>query len=128
MTSFDTVRITLVRAQDDEASFSPNYQHELKQFYHLVRADRTRMSAAAFTMEGITGDSGFTGEFVVPLNQDIGPVLGRAAVAWLQGRAGRIVRFSMGELNFDIATLGEFDALLAKARAIKLTDFKGPLS
>jgi hypothetical protein len=75
MTPFDTVRITLVRAQDDEASFSPNYQHELKQFYHLVRADRTRMSAVAFTMADVTGDSGFTGEFVVPLNQEIGPVL-----------------------------------------------------
>jgi hypothetical protein len=119
MMPFDTVRITLVRAQDDAASFSPNYQHELKQFYHLVRADRTRMSAVAFTMAGVTGDSGFTGEFVVPLNQEIGPVLGRAAVAWLQGRAGRIVRLSMGEINFDIGELGEFDVLFAKARAMK---------
>jgi len=126
MAPFDTVRVTLVRGQDDDASFSPNYQHELKQFYHLVRADRTRMSAVAFTMAGVTGDSGFTGEFVVPLNQEIGPVLGRAAVAWLQGRSGRVVRFTMGELNFDIGTLGEFDALLAKARAMKFTAQKGP--
>jgi hypothetical protein len=128
MMPFDTVRITLVRAQDDEASFSPNYQHELKQFYHLVRADRTRVSAVAFTMVGVTGDSGFTGEFVVPLGQEIGPVLGRAALAWLQGRAGRLVRFSMSELNFDIGTLGEFDALLAKARAMKRIGLKGPSS
>jgi hypothetical protein len=128
MSPFDTVRITLVRAQDDEASFSPNYQHELKQFYHLVRADRTRMSAVAFTMAGVTGDSGFTGEFVVPLGQEIGPVLGPAALAWLQGRAGRIVRFTMGDLNFDIGTLGEFDALLVKARAMKIHSQKGTAS
>ncbi|WP_089163979.1 hypothetical protein [Caballeronia sordidicola] len=128
MTPFDTVRITLVRAQEDEASFSPNYLHELKQFYHLVRADRTRMSAVAFTMAGVTGDSGFTGEFVVPLNQEIGPVLGRTAVAWLQGRPGRTVRFTMGELNFDISGFCEFDALLAKARAMKRISLKGQLS
>ncbi|WP_172812056.1 hypothetical protein [Burkholderia sp. PAMC 28687] len=30
-----------------------------------------------------------------------------------------IVRFSMGEINFDIGELGEFDVLFAKARAMK---------
>lgn len=55
-----TIRLTLVRSKDDEATFSPNYQRELKQFYQLVRADGTRMSAVSFTMAGVAEDRGLT--------------------------------------------------------------------
>jgi hypothetical protein len=113
-----TLRMTLVRSIDDEAAFSPNYQREIKQFYHLVRADHTRISAIAFTMPGVSDDSGFTGEFVVPLSQQIGAVLARAAFAWRQGQAGRIVRLTLGTLDFDVGTASELEALLARAQAL----------
>lgn len=113
-----TLRLTLVRSADDEAAFSPNYQRELKQFYHLVRVDRTLMSAVAFTMPGVADDSGFTGEFVVPLTQEVGSVLARAALAWRQARAGRIVRLTLGTLDFDVGTASELEALVTRAQAL----------
>jgi hypothetical protein len=113
-----TLRLTLARAVDDEAAFSPNYQRELKQFYHLVRADQTRISAIAFTMPGVSDDSGFTGEFVVPLRQKIGPALARAALAWRNARSGRIVRLTLGTLDFDVGTASALEALVTRAQAL----------
>lgn len=111
-----TLRLTLVRSTVDEAVFSPNYQRELSQFYQLVRADRTRISAVSFTMPGVADDRGFTGEFVVPLAQAIGPTVARAALAWRQGRTGRIVRLTLNTHEFDIGTPEEFEALLKRAQ------------
>jgi hypothetical protein len=39
MPTTKTLRLTLVRAPDDEASFSPGYQTELRQFYSLASAE-----------------------------------------------------------------------------------------
>ncbi|WP_244808902.1 MULTISPECIES: hypothetical protein [Caballeronia] len=113
-----TLRLTLVRSAGDEAAFSPNYQRELKQFYHLVRADHTRISAIAFTMPGLSDDTGFTGEFVVPLSQEIGPVLARAALAWRNAQAGRVVRLTLGTLDFDVGTASALEALVTRAQAL----------
>ncbi|CAE6827181.1 hypothetical protein [Paraburkholderia haematera] len=114
-----TLRLTLVRSEDDQAAFSPGYQAELRQFYHLVRADGTRVSAVAFTMDTVGASGGLVGEFVIPLAQVIGPVLGSAAVAWLQGRAGRKLRLKVGDIEVEANTQAEFDALLAKAIAVR---------
>jgi hypothetical protein len=87
-----TLRLTLVRADNDEAAFSPNYQTELRQFYQLVRVDNVRISATAFTTDSIGATGDLVGEFVMPLADVISPMLGAAAIAWLQGRAGRRLR------------------------------------
>jgi hypothetical protein len=119
MTLVDSQRMTLVRAPEDEASFSPNYQAELRRFYSLVRADGIRVSAISFTMNNVAGSDGLVGEFVVPLGQVIGPGLGRAAIAWLQGRGGRVLRLKIGDLEVEVTAQSEFDVLLAKALAMK---------
>ncbi|MDR5806556.1 hypothetical protein [Caballeronia sp. LZ001] len=113
-----TLRLALVRSADDEATFSPNYQRELREFYQLVRADRTRMSAVSFTMHGVQDDRGFTGEFIVPLAQTIGSTLLRGALAWRQSRTGRTLRMTFNKLEFDIGTSDEFEALLKRAQSI----------
>jgi hypothetical protein len=115
----DTLRLTLVHAAADAAAFSPGYQGELRQFYQLVRASGIRMSAVAFTLAGVAGDRGLTGEFVVPLAQEIGPVLARAALAWRQARAGRLVRLTLGGLDVEAGTPEDIGALLARAQALK---------
>jgi hypothetical protein len=114
-----TLCLTLARSADDEAAFSPGYQAELRQFYQLVRADGIRVSAVAFTMDSVGASGGLVGEFVIPLAQVIGPVLGGAAVAWLQGRAGRKLRLKVGGMEVEANTQAEFDALLAQAIALR---------
>ncbi|GAB5100537.1 hypothetical protein [Caballeronia sp. HLA56] len=113
-----TLRLTLIRSTYDEAAFSPNYQRELRQFYHLARADHTRISAIAFSVPGVSADSGYTGEFVVPLSQEIGPVLARAALAWINSQAGRILRLTLGSLDFDLRTSSDFETLLKRAQTL----------
>jgi hypothetical protein len=114
----ETLRLTLLRSENDAVSFSPTYQAELRQFFQLVRADGTRLSAVALTMDSVGAGGGFMGEFVIPLAQVIGPVLGGAAVAWLQGRAGRRSRLKVGDIEAEANMQAGFDALLAKAIAL----------
>lgn len=114
-----TLRLTLVRSSDDEATFSPGYQAELSQFYQRVRADQIRISAVAFTMDSVGGGGGLMGEFIVPLAQVIGPVLGGAAVAWLQGRAGRKLRLKIGDIEVEARTHEEIDQLLERAQTLQ---------
>src|SRR5262245_48316394 len=116
-----TVRLTMVRSADDEAAFSPNYQSELRQFYQLVRADNVRINAVGFANDTVGASGGLVGEFVIPLAQVIGPVLGGAAVAWLQGRAGRKLRLKAGDIEVEARTLGEIEQLLERAQALRAT-------
>src|SRR5260370_37900323 len=104
MTPATPLRLTLVRSADDEAAFSPGYQTELRQFYQLVRADGTRVSAVTFTMDSVGASGGLVGEVVIPLAQVIGPVLGGAAVAWPQRRAGRRRRLKAGDVEVEART------------------------
>ena len=117
MNLIETLGLTLVRAVEDDASFSPGYQVELRQFYNLVRAEGTQISADTFAQDSIGGGAGLTGEFSIPLGQAIGATLGRAAMAWLQGRTGRTLRFKVGEVETEAKTLAVFDRLLAQAIA-----------
>ena len=114
-----TMRLTLVRAENDAASFSPAYQGELRQFYQLVRADGIRISAITFTLDSVGASGGLVGEFVIPLAQVIGPMLGGAAVAWLQGRAGRKLRLKVGDVDVEAHTPEEIMRLLEQAHALQ---------
>lgn len=109
-----TLRLSLIRSLTDDEICGFDHQVELKRFLSLIRASGIRMNAVALTVAGAAIDSGFTGEFVVPLAQPIGPVLGRAACAWLQGRAGRTVRLAIGNLEFNVGAPEDLDALIQR--------------
>jgi hypothetical protein len=109
-----TLRLSLIRSLKDDEMCGFDYQLELKRFFSLIRASGIRMNAVALTVAGTVIDSGFTGEFVVPLAQPIGPVLGRAACAWLQGCAGRTVRLAIGNLEFNVGAPDDLDALIRR--------------
>src|SRR5258707_15812980 len=112
MPTADTLRLTLVRAPEDEASFSPGYQAELRQFYSLARAEGGKIRAVTFTTDRADGGDGFVGEFVVPFTPVAGSTLTAAAGAWLQGRAGRTLRLAMGDIEVTATSPGELYALL----------------
>jgi len=118
MPTSETLRLTLVRAPDDDASFSPGYQAELRQFYQLARADGNQISAVTFTMDRADGGDGFVGEFLVAFTHVAGPTLGAAAGAWLQGRAGRRLRLKMGDTEVEATSPGELYGLLHLTMAV----------
>jgi hypothetical protein len=66
MPTSETTRLILVRAPNDEASFSSGYRAELRQFYSLARAEGGKISAFTFTSDRADGGDGFVGEFKVP--------------------------------------------------------------
>jgi hypothetical protein len=113
-----TLRLTLVRSEDDEAAFSPGYQAELRQFYSLARAEGGKISAVAFAMARADGGDGFVGEFLVPFTPVAGPTLATAASAWLLGRAGRRLRLKMGDTEVEAASPGELYGLLQLTMAV----------
>jgi hypothetical protein len=108
----DGLRLTLVRAKEDAASFSPGYQAELRQFFSLVRADGTKISAVALTVESPGGGGGYTGEFFIALTHVHSPALRDAAFAWLRGRAGRKARVKVGNTESEASCPGELYGLL----------------
>ena len=118
MPTTDTLRLTLVRAPDDDASFSPGYQRELRQFYSLARAEGGKIGAVTFTMARADGGDGFVGEFLVPFTSVAGSTLGAAASAWLQGRAGRRLRLTMGDVEVEATSTGELYGLLNLTMAV----------
>jgi hypothetical protein len=118
MPTMDTLRLTLVRAPGDEASFSPGYQRELRQFYSLARAEGGKIEAVTFTTDRADGGDGFVGEFLVPFTPVAGSTLAAAAIAWLQGRAGRKLRLIMGDVEVEATSPGELYALLKLTMAV----------
>jgi hypothetical protein len=118
MPSTDILRLTLVRARDDEASFSPGYQRELRQFYSLARAEGGKIDAVTFTAGHADGGDGFVGEFMVPCTPVAGSTLTAAACAWLQGRAGRRLRLTLGDVEVEATSAGELYALLNLTMAV----------
>ena len=114
----DTLRLILVRAPDDEASFSPGYQAELRQFYSLARAEGGKIVAVTFTTDRADGGDGFVGEFMVPCTPVAGSTLTAATGAWLQGRAGRRLRLTMGDVEVEATSAGELYGLLNLTMAV----------
>ncbi len=118
MVAIEGHRLTLVRATQDEASFSPGYQAELRQFYSLARAEGDVIVAVGFETDGQGGGDGFVGEFLLPVMQAIGPSLVAAARAWVQGRAGRKLRLRIGDTEIESSRPSELWGLLNLAVAV----------
>jgi hypothetical protein len=114
----DPLRLTLVRAPDDEAAFSPGYQRELRQFYSLARAEGGKIDAVTFTTDHADGGDGFVGEFMVPCTPVAGSTLTAATGAWLQGRAGRTLRLTLGDVEVEATSAGELYGLLNLTMAV----------
>jgi hypothetical protein len=94
------------------------YQRELRQFYSLARAEGGKISAVTFTTDRADGGDGFVGEFLVPFTPVAGSTLTAAAGAWLQGRSGRTLRLTMGDVEVEATSPGELYALLNLTMAV----------
>lgn len=118
MPTTHTLRLTLVRAPDDEASFSPGYQRELRQFYNLARAEGGTVGPVTFTMDSVEGGNGLVGEFIIPFTPVATPTLNAAASAWLKGRTGRRLRLKIGDAEVEADSPGELYGLLNLTLAV----------
>ena len=111
-----TLLLTLIRAPKDEASFSPEYQRELRQFFSLARAEGGQISARTFSL---TRADGLVGEFVIPSTATADYALRVAANAWLLGRAGRRLRLTWDDHAVEGGSLSELFCLLSLSMAVE---------
>lgn len=111
--------LRLIPAPDDLARFGADYQAELRQFKGQLKAASVDADTrfAVFDSPGTVG--GMTGEFLIPAAQIIVPALSVAAVAWMNGRAGRKLRLKVGDIELEASTQEDIDLLLAKALELK---------
>lgn len=58
-------------------------------------------------------------EYVLPVAQAVGPIIGAGLSAWFQGRAGRKLRLKVGDLEVEARTPEEIEQLLELAQALE---------
>jgi hypothetical protein len=113
------VQIRLVGSPDDPVISDPAYQKELRGFSSSLHE-----AGIAFSQRGMAFDSADAmghplGEYFVSLAGIVGPVVGVAIGAWIQGRAGRKVKLKVGDIEIEAASQEEVEALLKKALQVK---------
>jgi len=84
----------------------------------LARAEGGKIDAVTFTTDHAAGGDGFIGEFTVPCTPVAGSTLTAATGAWLQGRAGRRLRLTMGDVEVEATSTGELYGLLNLTMAV----------
>jgi hypothetical protein len=114
------LHLTLVPSSNDGALFSRKCQQETTRFYVEARADGSLISYAAFVLDTVGRQAGFTGEFTVPLAGLVGPALIAAASAWLAGRVGRKVSLRIRDIDVEAKNPKEFDRLFRRALTLPL--------
>lgn len=119
MTDTTLLQLTLRRAPEDYDYFGPVFQAELNQFISQIEKEGIDVSYGHAMFDNATTVGGIVGEFVLPLAQVVGPIVGVAVGAWIQGRAGRKVRLKVGDIELEANCPAEIDHLVAKAMALK---------
>jgi hypothetical protein len=109
------LHLTLVPSSNDGALFSRKCQQEITRFYVEARADGSSICYAAFVLDTVGHQAGFTGEFTVPLAELVGPALVAAASTWLAGRVGRKVGLRIRDIDVEANNPKEFDRLFDRA-------------
>jgi hypothetical protein len=111
----------LVRAPDDQALSSREYQEELRTFNRWLRSQGVEVSARCYAHDSIGGGGGLSGEFGVVASA-LGPALctavGTALGAFLNGRYGRKVRLRTGldgKIDVEAQTVEEIKQLVKVA-------------
>jgi hypothetical protein len=94
---FARARVVLLPAQDDFRIASDALQSAIGKFRRYLRVCGVEVSTPMFYQATDAAAGGYIGEFIVPLPHAIRPPLATIVSAWLQERAGRTVRLSVGE-------------------------------
>lgn len=93
--------IKLVRAPDDPALFSKEFQAEFRSVLEELRGAGVKADASFMTMDSPGAGGGYTGEIIIPIIQYGMPVITGALGAWLTARFGRKIRIKTGDVEVE---------------------------
>ena len=101
--------LQLSSAPDDPPVSSPEYQRELFDLLHLLRAKGIVVSGS------YADGGGFSGGFVVRA-ASLGPVFDKLISEWIKGRYGRRAQLRIGDSEVEAQTADEVVTLFRRTR------------
>ncbi len=119
--SDDLLHLTLLRAQGDPLTFSPEYQAELQAVYERLQANGLTVSARPFISVASGGGGGWVGEFLIPLAQLGAPLISAVGAVkdWMARCAGRQLRLMVGTVELEARSPADLERILQKALELK---------
>lgn len=82
-------------------------------------AGGTSIMPALKAMTRIDGEVAVIATYVLSVVQAVGPIVGPAFGAWLQGHTGRKLRLKVGDVEIEARTVDEIDELLRRVKALQ---------
>ncbi len=108
--------VHLTSAPEDPPASSPEYQRELGELLHSLRANGVVVSARYAADEGV----GFSGTFVIR-TASMGSVFGTVLKEWIKNRYGRKAQLRIGNSEVEAQTVEEVGMLLKRTREYQKT-------
>jgi hypothetical protein len=108
--------VRLTSAPDDPPASSPEYQRELVDLLHSLRAGRVVVSARYAADGGV----GLSGTFVIRTGS-LGSVFETGIKEWIKSRYGRKAQLRIGNCEVEAQTADEVAKLLKRAREYQKT-------
>ncbi|MCF5507466.1 MULTISPECIES: hypothetical protein [Pseudomonas] len=116
------LQLRLLRAPDDSAVFGADYQTELRQFKQQLEVTGLAVSPTFATVDRAGAVKGLTGQFLLSWVPAIGlplKTLGEIAMAWINGRAGRTLRLTVGDVELEAHSKVDIERLVEQVIALK---------
>ncbi|HEY3620011.1 MAG TPA: hypothetical protein VGK96_24650 [Candidatus Sulfotelmatobacter sp.] len=117
----DAIKLTLLRASDDPAQLSDEYQTELYAVQEALRKRGLQVTGFAAHPAGDT----HLGQFLITLGPPVIAAVAAVAGAWVQARYGRKVRLKFGDVEAEGRTPAEIEELLKRIAEFRETKPKG---
>lgn len=116
----DRIELALLRAPDDPAPFSDEYQAALELVDRRLRKRGLEITAFAAHPAGDT----HLGQFLITLGPPVVAAVAAIAGSWVQARYGRKVRLKFDDIEVEARTPEEIEDLLK--RIVGFRDSKKP--
>ncbi|CAB3775085.1 hypothetical protein [Paraburkholderia humisilvae] len=110
-------QLAFIQAPDETGQ---DYLRDAKLAARDIRsAGGTSIMPALTVMNRIDGEVVVIATYVLSVVQAVGPIVGPAFGAWLQGRAGRKLRLKVAEIEVEARTVDQIDELLSQAKVLQ---------
>lgn len=117
------LQLMFIPAADDPDYREPSYQHDLHRIEQALKAQGFEVQTRVDLQKSDIGGSWLTGEFFVHLSALVTP-LGAFFGCWITAKFGRKIRFKVGDIEIEAATVKQVEQLLERAKEIKAKNEK----
>lgn len=110
------LRISTIPSPEDPPWRNADYQSELRELEVKLRADGLAISEVHSPALCSDCPPAVSGEWRVPLDAALAPILEAPLGSWLQARHGRTARLRIGEIEADVRNIQELARVIRVAK------------